>query len=229
MTIWGKKGSMGSCKRKVRDGPCWLQTCLDPGAWRCFRVLSPCLSSLLISAALMWWEPTTAASSGVTWCLESKKGDFFLPWSCVCPWTNPRVKPLTRVWRLLTDLAPVTWSPPWPAQNGVGEKVWGQRHPKLTGWMGYCGWGKRDSPKESMLGSKSNPPQSLQRAFLPSWMALTSPPTTCPGSTPSQCLSPLGPLGPPLPAPLHSRAESSCVGGCVNVLSLYREWVGTVC
>ena len=43
---------------------------------------------------------------------------------------------------------------------GVSEKVGGQHHPKLIGWMGYCG-GEGDSPREGMLGSKSN----FHRAF----------------------------------------------------------------
>ena len=118
---------------------------------------------------------------------------------------------------------------------GVLEKAEvGATQSSSIGWMGYCG-GEGDFPRERMLSSKSN----FYRAFtgsitiFPGRPFLTDPRTTTPNpvrrlSSFPKPLCLLDPLGPPLPAVLHSRAESSPVGGGFNLFSLYREQHGTV-
>lgn len=87
--------------------------------------------------------------------------------------------------------------------------------------------GKGDSLKERLL---SNGPYSLHWAFLTS--SLEDSPLSLHHMPRLSCFPkhfcPLGPLRLPLPALLHSRAESSPEVGCVNLFSLFREQLGTV-
>lgn len=120
-----------------------LQTWLGPAA------LQGCQGFVSISQICMGWEERVTASSGVTSCSVSKK-DFFLAWT-----HHPHQGMETSDWSGSSH-GHLCGQP----RMGVLKKVGGQHHPKLIGSMGYCG-GEGDSPREGMLGSKSN----FHRAF----------------------------------------------------------------